>query len=147
MVNIPDGDVSKGQQVVPFQATRGGVGPQRHVLLLFIQSKALEVPQGPQNNIRKVWVATLTYETCSLLAMCWAGILLHVGAASATARRLAGLPPRYLNCCRLPTSWQRMRLQGSSPVSTRLNMSGSRGQRCSSVRLAPRASLTMMCGV
>ena len=43
VVNIPDGDVSKGQQVLPFQATRGGVGPQRHVLLLFIQPKALTV--------------------------------------------------------------------------------------------------------
>ena len=46
MVNIPDGDVSKGQQLLPFQATRGGVGPQRHVVLLFIQPKALEVRRG-----------------------------------------------------------------------------------------------------
>ena len=43
MVNIPDGDVSKGQQVLPYQALRGGQAPQRHVLLLFIQAKALTV--------------------------------------------------------------------------------------------------------
>ena len=43
VVNIPDGDVSKGQQVLPYQAVRGGQGPQRHVLLLFIQAKALTV--------------------------------------------------------------------------------------------------------
>ncbi len=43
VVNIPDGAVSKGQQVLPYQAARGGAGPQRHVLLLFIQAKALAV--------------------------------------------------------------------------------------------------------
>ncbi len=51
MVNIPDGDVSKGQQVLPFQATRGGVGPQRHVLLLFIQPKALTVIRSLEQSL------------------------------------------------------------------------------------------------